>query len=356
MPDFHNKPFDEGTIAKLEMFQLYAREWLPVFLSKMDPVFPHVHIFDFFAGPGMDMNGTSGSPLRMVDEVLQSRHRLADGKLKLHLHFSDASKAKIQTLRETMTPLVAQLPHTEAHFKDDPFEKAFFAALPILRDSRSAKLVLIDPCGVNFVDDAVFRHLIASPTTDFLMFVASSYLHRFSDHPAMKLRVKRSDSFYHCHRAVLEHYRSFIPERQRYHLAPYSIKKKGSQLYGLIFGSAHPLGMDKFLNAAWSQDRINGEANYDINREDFQETAPFLPMEMFEQPTKLAAFEADLKKQILQGTCVNESDVVDICFRHGVKRNHAESVLKELKSNGTIQCHFRVPQLDRYPPRPVRLL
>jgi hypothetical protein len=114
--------------------------------------------------------------------------------------------------------------------------------------------------------------------------------------------------------------------------------------------------MDKFLTAAWSQDRMNGEANFDINSEDFQETAPFLPMEMFEQPTKLGAFEAHLKEQILQGKCVHESEVVDICFKHGVKRKHAESVLRNLKSKGTIQCDFRVPQLDRYPPKSIRLL
>jgi hypothetical protein len=31
---FHEKPFDEGTLTKLEIFQLYTREWLPVFLSR----------------------------------------------------------------------------------------------------------------------------------------------------------------------------------------------------------------------------------------------------------------------------------------------------------------------------------
>ena len=25
--DFHDKPFDEGTLNKLQIFELYAREW-----------------------------------------------------------------------------------------------------------------------------------------------------------------------------------------------------------------------------------------------------------------------------------------------------------------------------------------
>jgi hypothetical protein len=31
--NLHNRPFDEGTIIKLRIFELYARGWIPVFLS-----------------------------------------------------------------------------------------------------------------------------------------------------------------------------------------------------------------------------------------------------------------------------------------------------------------------------------
>lgn len=32
--DIHKKPFDEGTKAKLSIFQDYLKEWLPVFFAK----------------------------------------------------------------------------------------------------------------------------------------------------------------------------------------------------------------------------------------------------------------------------------------------------------------------------------
>jgi len=41
--DFHDKPFDEGTLTKLQIFELYAREWLPVFLSGKDIWRTEVH-------------------------------------------------------------------------------------------------------------------------------------------------------------------------------------------------------------------------------------------------------------------------------------------------------------------------
>lgn len=354
--DFHIKPFDEGTIVKLEMFQLYAREWFPVFLSRIETNWPNVHVFDFFSGPGKDVEGTAGSPVRIVREALECRHQLASGKLKLQFHFSDADERKTRELKSNIQPIVDEIPNALLDIDTLPFEEAFKKAAPILSDPKSAKLVIIDPCGVNHVDDSVFQELISSPTTDFILFVPSSYLHRFKEHPALKLQLKNSDSFYRCHRAVVELYRSFIPNKHRYYLAPFSIKKAGSQIYGLIFGSSHPLGMDKFLTAAWSKDKLNGEANFDINKEDFQESSPFLSLDMFEKPTKLRAFEHELKDQLLKGTITDESDIVELCYKHGVRRQHSEEVLRNLKAEHKIEVNFRIPQFNQKPPRLIKLL
>ena len=67
--DFHSRPFDEGTLTKLRIFELYAREWLPVFLASASPLRPEVHLFDFFAGPGIDASGQLGSPLRLLTQL-----------------------------------------------------------------------------------------------------------------------------------------------------------------------------------------------------------------------------------------------------------------------------------------------
>ena len=39
--DLHRHPFDEGTITKLEIFEAYTKEWLPVFV--MCPYQEHVN-------------------------------------------------------------------------------------------------------------------------------------------------------------------------------------------------------------------------------------------------------------------------------------------------------------------------
>jgi len=354
--DFHDAPYDEGTLTKLELFQLYARAWYPVFLSSKEAYWPEVHVFDYFAGPGVDQNGTPGSPVRIVQEALNCLHKLQDGTRSLHFHFFDKSQDKVGQLKYLLDPMVARLPNTTCEVLPFEFETAFKNSIPILNSPKTANLVLLDPCGVNFVDEDIFRQVSAAPTTDFLLFVASNFLHRFAKHPSIKLKINRPDDFYHCHKAVVELYRQWTPENRRYYLHPFSIlKPKSNNIYGVIFGTSHPLAMDKFLTLGWDKDKLNGEGNFDIHREDFQEDAPFLAgLDMF-QPTKLSAFERALEVSILDGKCTDEWQVVQLCFQHGVKRQHAKAILQKLQTAGAIEANFFVPDLREKSPRVIKL-
>ncbi len=60
----------------------------------------------------------------------------------------------------------------------------------------------------------------------------------------------------------LDKYRSLIPSNSKLKIFPFSIKK-GAHIYGIIFGSKHILGVEKFLKIAWNKNKINGEANFD---------------------------------------------------------------------------------------------
>ncbi len=224
----------------------------------------------------------------------------------------------------------------------------------MLANPKAAKLVFIDQTGVGQVTSEVFQRLVISPTCDFLFFISSSTLHRFRDLPVIKQKIDRPDDYYHVHLAVLENYRSLIPRGKRYFLAPFSIKK-GANIYGIIFGSAHPLGIDKFLQVAWGTDEISGEANFDINREDIRPDSPMLPFPEM-RPSKITAFEYELENLLRKGQLSNEAEVMRVCFEHGVKRQHAEAVLTKLKKENVIESNFRIPDVKRVDsPRPIRM-
>jgi three-Cys-motif partner protein len=348
---FHDKPFDEGTLTKLEIFQLYAREWLPVFLAKPNPSRKQIHVFDFFAGPGEDVNRVQGSPLRLLEEVRRARGYSGWHAVQLSIHFFDRKRRAVDALREGVRPLEAQLPEIKIEIEAYDFDTAWPKCQSALANRDAAKLVLIDQCGVAHVTDERFRQLARFPTCDFLFFISSSTFHRFREHPAIRQKIQRPHDYYHVHRAALDYYRALLPSDRTYYLGAFSLKK-GSNIYGLIFGSGHPRGMDKFLQVAWSKDEVHGEADFNIDRDD---AGPLL--RALVPPTKLTAFEGALEGEILSGTVKNERDVIRVCFEHGVKRQHAQRVLKLLKGRGVIDCAFRVPDITLLKdPRPIRVL
>jgi three-Cys-motif partner protein len=350
--DFYSQAFDEGTLTKLAIFELYAREWLPVFLARKGE-WQEIHVYDFFAGPGADLKGVPGSPLRLLQQLAAVQGLPGWSSAKVHAHFYDSDPVKIKQLEravESHAPRVNGLALETAPLE---FEDALRKNALILARRNAAKLLLIDQFGVDRVTPEVFRTLTASPTADLLFFLSSSTLHRFRDHPAIKQKIKRPDDYYHVHRAALEYYRGLLPPRTEYYLAPFSIKK-GANIYGVIFGSGHPLGMDKFLQIAWTKDAISGEANFDIDRDNILPGQPKFDLEVF-RPTKVLAFERELEAALRGGQVRNERDVIQICFRHGVKRQHASSVLSKLKTEGVIDIAFRVPDIRKLrQPRPVR--
>jgi three-Cys-motif partner protein len=98
---FHDRPFDEGTLTKLRVFELYAGEWLPVFFASDRPIWTRVHLVDFFAGPGMDADGTLGSPLRLLRQLAAMRDLPGWPKVRVNAHFYDADASKVQSYAAT---------------------------------------------------------------------------------------------------------------------------------------------------------------------------------------------------------------------------------------------------------------
>src|SRR5690606_21814045 len=123
--------------------------------------------------------------------------------------------------------------------------------------------------------------LVSLPRTDILFFISSSYLYRFKTLSEFTRylnteKISFDENNYHsCHRAVANFYRNQIVSGKEYYIGPFSLKK-GSNIYGLVFGSNHTYGIEKFLKICWSLDPQRGEANYDIDADNINPVAPSL--------------------------------------------------------------------------------
>ena len=353
--DFHDKPYDPGTLAKLRIFELYAQEWIPVFLSQTPPKFDEVHLFDFFSGPGKDSVGTYGSPLRILGQLCRYQQKDLAGwsKVRIVVHLFDNDRQKIDRLALVLKERKWTVPGVQIDLGPLAFRDALAAHHAVLVNPRLAKLLIIDQWGVDEVSDEVFRFLISLPTTDFIFFLSSSTLHRFRDHPAIRQRIEKPEDSYHVHRAAFNYFRKLVPADEAVYLARFSIKKR-SNIYGLIFGSRHPLGIHKFLQVAWENDEIAGEANFDIERENIGVGELVLPFDEM-RPNKVREFERELEEVLRVGQMRSEADLVRFCIEAGMTCQHSAPVLKKLKTEGVIELDFRVPDVRRLnSPRPVR--
>lgn len=346
--EIERKPYSEGTLVKLDIFKLYTRAWLPVFTARPDPHWKKLHLFDFFAGEGRDCEGTPGSPALILQEIKSRSGEICSKELAVTFTACDLKPEKVASLKDYLETKHGIPKWLTFDARPGEFDKTFAHYLPILRDPNTACLAFLDQYGFKEVDANVFAKLTTCPTTDILFFISTQHLHRFADHPTIRkyMELDRAGDHYHAHRVILEWYRAQIPKGTEYYLAPFSFRK-GGNIYSLIFGSGHPRGMEQFLSVAWQKDKLNGEADYDLNREDFRDIEPYLPMlDMFDKPKKKQIFEAAFEKAIREGLLTSETALYLFCLENGMLPSHASPVLTKLKKEGLIECAFTSPRRE----------
>ena len=106
-------------------------------------------------------------------------------------------------------------------------------------------------------------------------------------------------------------------------------------MYGLIFGTEHLLGLEKFLSVCWRLDKVLGLANFDIENENIDSTTPSLFAEM-DKPKKLDLFEQSLLRKIRAHEIVTNCEVYEFALRSGFLPVHARNALKIMMANGDI--------------------
>ena len=194
-----------------------------------------------------------------------------------------------------------------------------------------ANLIFLDQNGIKQIDRSVFERITALPRTDLLFFVSSSLANRFKTHPEVRRYLPLNDADLqmmngdNVHRILSAAYKRWLKPNQKYYLGSFSIKKKAN-VYGLVFGSGHPLGMDKFLRVAWGH---GGDANFDIDGDRIDPSTPSLFPE-YDKPKKLTEFEALFRKKILEGTIATNIDAYLFTLEIGVLGSHARDVLNQM--------------------------
>lgn len=280
--DINKTVFDEATKLKLDIFGECFEQWFPVFLHS--PWYKKLYIFDFFAGSGKDLENNLGSPLVLLDKARGAdRKYCINAKKEIKFLFNEAEQNKSEELNQNLAQFIEHCKQENNcadciyHYRVENYNFQEIFSNPnltnIFKNKDFGKFILLDQYGFSQIDEQIFRQLISYPKTDFIFFISSSFISRFREHPNTTKYIDTSKINFdeirpnEIHRAVANYFRDLIPREKEYYLHHFSIRKeeKRGNYYGLIFGSSHTLGMEKFLKVCWKHDTFSGEANYNID-------------------------------------------------------------------------------------------
>lgn len=347
--DINKEPYDEATLTKLEIFEQYLVAWLPVFIQTRYT--DKVMICDFCAGSGQDSEGVPGSPLRILRTMEHYRDQILEKNIAVNIVLNEVRVDKFDELQTAVAKFFDRdkwEAKVSVSLHKDKFQDLFSQQYDQLK--RQPNLLFIDQYGVKEVTGEIFQNLIALDKTDFLFFISSSAMKRFAGTPAFKTHFPDIDSnkvagakYEDVHRIMLDYFKGSIPEGNPTKLHPFTLKK-GANIYGLIFGSKHPLGVEKFLDLAWDKNKINGEANFDID-DDIEKKVRTL----FDgQPgyerhkTKKELYEVTLENFIVANKEVTNLDVLKFTFDLGHPKSHAKECIRNLRKAGKIICDSQI--------------
>lgn len=340
--DLHDSPFDEPTIAKLEIFEDYAQAWIPTFVMQGIAT---ICIFDFFAGTGYDKNGVPGSPIRILEKIKEQIGYIFQKKVKIKVYINEFEPAKkeqkkFKLLQNACTEFLETHKDVrraiEIKYFNENFEELFPKLISEIKQFPS--LVYLDQNGIKFLSDKYLLELEKTKQTDFLYFVSSSYFKRlgntkeFKKHVDLDIEVLRNNPYKFIHRNVIEQLRRKLPFNSTLKLYPFSLKK-GANIFGIVFGAKHPLAVDKFLNIAWKRNPVNGDANFDIDDDSKKNQ-----LDMFgdKKLTKIEEFKENVRIKVLSQKIKNNFDALHFVHDEGHIGKHASDCLREMKKKGDI--------------------
>lgn len=353
--NIHDKPFDAETLTKLEIFEAYTKEWLPTMI--MSRPGKAIYIFDFFAGPGYDLKGVPGTPIRVLNQIKNQYKNIIEKRVVTCVLFNEYSKKKYQALSSYIDSYINNSPELRYLSQQNLLKKRItnedFAVLfPKVKGiiSKFPTLAILDQNGIKFTSEEYFTELCSSEHTDFLYYISSSYFVRFGGEKAFQMNLSidmeraLSHPYKYIHESILEQLKERVPSDSNIRLFPFTIKRDAN-IYGIIFGASHIRAVDKFLRTAWAQNELNGCANFDIDN-DISHSTPNLFGEEMHIPTKIEKFKGKLRKYILDQKVTTNEDAFLFTMEEGHIPTHASEEIRQMKKDGLIDYDARSPMVN----------
>ena len=339
--------FTRSTEVKLQIFRAYLRAWLPTFLTKSyQGNVRQIFIGDFFAGTGCDETEKLGSPGIIFEEIKEYYKKNFDkaADVKIILYFNEYKKKRYEKLKQNLRAFsedeIFQKINWKCYVENRKF-KEIWQRFNKIRLSNVPCLCIFDQFGVKEISEEIFKELIDSKKLDFMFFISSNILKRFSRSDEIKGYFPNFDlaslsavEQHNLHREVCRQFQEYaVKLDSKYSLIPFTIKKQAN-IYGIIFGTSSLRGSEKFLDVAWKLDESAGEADFNIDGNVCYRDQRSL-FDEDNTPRKLQVFENGLLEFIVKKR-PNNCEVYRFCLEQGISIKRSNEVLRGLQNQNKI--------------------
>lgn len=236
----------------------------------------------------------------------------------------------------TICPLLRNIKYTCNDFNTLFYNNSIQS---IIKDSNIGTFILIDQYGIKSFNQETFANLLKAKHTDFICFYPSSIIRRFRNHDAISKYIeahkidfdKTAPSY--THRVITNYYKSLIPENKEFYLHHFSYLK-GSNYYGLIFGTSHSYGMEKFLKVCWKHDPFSGESTENINGDHLPGTLFYKEESTTVKKDKVCT---KLENLIYERKITNNKQGLTKAIKLGCEPKLFRDIIRKLKRKGKIK-------------------
>jgi three-Cys-motif partner protein len=263
------------TEAKHELLRAFFAKWVSVhseFFSKQGNGV--VRVYDGFAGPGVYAGGEPGSPLILLDSLLQNpRLQTRWSSVSYDFQFVEKHRGRATELEEQLSLLEARARREnrwgehlawtvtcgryEDHVPGPP--KAI----------RTALFLFLDPFGYSHSPMTLTCELIQQPKSDTLIFLPLSFVNRFRGREGQESAMDRFFGTTEWRTvpdgasrpgALRELFEQQLRSSGLRYVKAFQLRPEGSNEYWIVGGSDHLQGYASIKEGFWAADPINGRS------------------------------------------------------------------------------------------------
>ncbi|MEU7995844.1 three-Cys-motif partner protein TcmP [Micromonospora sp. NPDC049060] len=256
------------TVAKHNIYRRYLERWFPILLAGAN-AYPSVTYAEGFSGPGVYSGGEPGSPVIAMRALID---KVSATKGVARFVFIDDDQRCIDMLGDTLRKAFPERPRSRDAMPVRTVKGTCATHLEATLDEMNAWgqpiFANLDSWGNAPVPYKLLQRLAANISSEVIITLFPQHFVRFvtnlgeagdevfGGNPEWRAVVDLAPGAKSRH--ILTCYRKALQEAGFSYLLDFElIPRKGQPLY-LIFGTGHPLGVQKMKDSLWEVDRAQG--------------------------------------------------------------------------------------------------